>query len=90
MMSSPSVFDILLKENIEKDDVTRLQKLIDDGADVDEYKEIDGEEHTPISYLIEYGDDELNDDVFDLDIMEILLQAGATTNLEQVGLDKEY
>ena len=53
-MSSPSVFDILLKKEIEKDDMSRLQKLIDDGADVDEFKIIDGEEHTPISYLIEY------------------------------------
>ena len=90
-MSSPSVFDILLKEKIEKDDVDRLQKLIDDGADVDEFKIIDGVEHTPISYLIEYGDDDPNDDDwFDLDIMEILLQSGATTNLDLVGLDKEY
>ena len=89
-MSSPSVFDILLKERIVKDDLNRLQKLIDDGADVDEYKNIDGEGHTPISYLIEYGNDELNDNVFDLDIMEILLQAGANTNLDDAGLDKEY
>jgi len=89
-MSSPSVFDILLKERIVKDDLNRLQKLIDDGADVNEYKIIDGEEHTPISYLIEYGNDEQNDNVFDLDIMEILLQAGANTNLDDAGLDKDY
>lgn len=85
-----SVFDILLKEEKEKDDVSRLQKLIDDGADVDEYMgDLDGEEHTPISYLIEYGDDYTDDDI-ELDMMEILLQAGATTNLERVGLDKDY
>ena len=85
-----SVFDILLKEEKDKDDVSRLQKLIDDGADVDEYMgDLDGEEHTPISYLIEYGDDYTDDDI-ELDMVEILLQAGATTNLELVGLDKDY
>lgn len=86
---NPSVFDILLKEEKEKEDVSRLQKLIDDDADVDEYKKIDGEEHTPISYLIEYGND-YTDDNIELDMMEILLKAGASTNLDLVGLDKDY
>lgn len=86
---NPSVFDILLKEEKEKEDVSRLQKLIDDDADVDEYKKIDGEEHTPISYLIEYGND-YTDDNIELDMMEILLKAGASTDLERVGLDKDY
>ena len=85
-----SVFDILLKEEKEKKDVVRLQKLIDDGADVDEYMgDLDGEEHTPISYLIEYGNDYTDDDI-ELDMMEILLKAGASTDLERVGLDKDY
>ena len=85
-----SVFDILLKEDKEKEDVVRLQKLIDDGADVDEYMgDLDGEEHTPISYLIEYGNDYTDDDI-ELDMMEILLKAGATTDLDRVGLDKDY